>query len=193
MATSGARTVDAYLEELPAERRAVMREMVALIRRSLPAGYEEGVGYGMIDYVVPLSRFPGTYNGQPLCYAGLAAQKNHYSLYLMCACGDAEQARRLRDGFAREGKRLDMGKACIRFKSLDDISLDAVSRAVAFQTADQYVASYQTLRSARKPRPRSQIAADAAAKRAAAKQPAAKGGGAGRAAKRARKRARGES
>jgi hypothetical protein len=71
----------------------------------------------MITYEIPLTRYPETYNGQPLAYVALAAQKNKYSLYLTCAYMDEARAMRLRDAHARAGKKLDMGKSCVRFKS----------------------------------------------------------------------------
>ena len=87
--------------------------------------------WGMITYGVPLERFPDKYNGQPLCYIGLAAQKNHFALYLMGAYEDGSVDRALRDGFARAGKKLDMGKSCLRFKRLDELPLDVIGQAVA--------------------------------------------------------------
>ncbi len=109
MATSRATTVEGYLEELPPERRAVIAAVRQVVKRNLPKGYRETVTWGIISYEVPLATFPDTYNGQPLCYAALAAQKNHYALYLMCVRQDLEQERRLKEAFARAGKKLDMG------------------------------------------------------------------------------------
>lgn len=85
MVGSSARTIDEYLRSLPAERRAVVSAVRDVVRRNLPEGYSESMGYGMIVHSIPLARYPDTYNGQPLCYAARAAQKHHYSLYLTCA------------------------------------------------------------------------------------------------------------
>jgi hypothetical protein len=85
MASSKAATVDAYLAELPEDRRAVVSAVRDVVLRSLPAGYEESMAFGMIGYGVPLARYPDTYNGQPLSYAAIAAQKSYYALYLMGA------------------------------------------------------------------------------------------------------------
>ena len=85
MVSSAAATVEAYLAELPPERRAVVATVRALVNAHLPEGYVEGMHWGMIGWVIPLSRYPVTYNKQPLIYAALAAQKNNYALYLMCA------------------------------------------------------------------------------------------------------------
>ena len=130
MAKSGAVTVEDYLAELPDERRAALAKVRDAIRRNLPKGYEEGMGFGMISYTLPLAKYPDTYNGQPLCYAALAAQKSHCAVYLTGAYADPKVARALETGFAKAGKKLDMGKSCIRFKTADDLPLDVIGKAV---------------------------------------------------------------
>ena len=139
MAKSGAATVEAYLAELPEERRRALAKVRDVIRRILPEGYEEGVSFGMIGYTLPLSRYPDTYNGQPLCYAGLAAQKNHCAVYLTGAYADPKVEKAIREGFARAGKKLDMGKSCIRFRTAEDLPLDVIGRAVAAVPPDAFV------------------------------------------------------
>jgi hypothetical protein len=131
MTRTTATTVDGYLAELPADRRAVMRAARELVQRHLPDGYRETVAYGMIAYGIPLERFPNTYNGQPLGYVALAAQKNYYALYLMGAYMEPAVDEALRAGFAHAGKKLDMGKSCVRFRALDDLALDAIGAAIA--------------------------------------------------------------
>jgi hypothetical protein len=146
MVSSSAASVEAYLSSLPPERRAVVGAVRDVVVRNLPVGYRESMEYGMIAYAVPLERFPDTYNGQPLCYAGLAVQKNHYSLYLMCAYGSASEAKVLKDSFVAAGKKLDMGKSCVRFRSLDDLPLDAIGSFVARTPPEKYIAHYQSAR-----------------------------------------------
>ena len=124
-------TVKQYLDSLPDDRRAELERVRRVVRAKLPKGYVEGTDYGMICYSVPLSVYPDTYNKQPLCYAALASQKNHLSLYLMPVYGDKAQEKRLRDAFAAQSKKLDMGKSCIRFKRADDLDLDVVGEIVA--------------------------------------------------------------
>ena len=80
MAKSNATTVQDYLDDLPADRRAVIATVRDLILRYLPAGYRESMQDGMISYEIPLERYPNTYNRQPLSYIVLAAQKNHRCL-----------------------------------------------------------------------------------------------------------------
>jgi uncharacterized protein YdhG (YjbR/CyaY superfamily) len=143
---SRAATVDEYLAELPPERRAVVAELRALVRRHLPAGYVEAMAFGMIGYGIPLADYPNTYNGQPLSYVALAAQKRHYALYLMGLSPDGADEARLRDAFARAGKKLDLGKSCLRFASLDDLPLDAVGEAIASTPPAAFIARYEALR-----------------------------------------------
>ena len=146
MASSKAATVEDYLAELPEERRAVIAAVRKVIRRHIPKGYVEGMQYGMIGWTIPLERYPNTYNKQPLAYVSLAAQKNYYSLYLMCAYTDSKAEGALRAGFAKAGKKLDMGKCCVRFKSLDDLPLDVIGDAVASQSPDDMIATYEAAR-----------------------------------------------
>jgi len=80
VASSKAATVAQYLAALPADRRAEIEKVRDLVNAALPAGYREGVGYGMIGWVIPLEDYPGTYNKQPLAYAGLAAQRHRNGL-----------------------------------------------------------------------------------------------------------------
>ena len=143
MAKSNAATVEEYLAGLPEDRRAAIAEVRDVVLRNLPAGYEERMNWGMISYEVPLERFPKTYNGQPLGYAALASQKNYCALYLTAVYGDEAQEWRLREGFAAAGKKLDMGKSCIRFRTPDDLALDAVAHAVAATTPDQLIAIHE--------------------------------------------------
>ena len=147
MVQSSAKNVPDYIASLPAERAAVVAELRRLIREHLPPGYEERMGFGMLCYEVPLSRYPDTYNGQPLCYIGLAAQKNGYSLYLTgpYLYGD-EGARKFRAAWAKSGKKLDMGKSCVRFKRIEDLALDVVAENIASIPVDAYIHQYEAVR-----------------------------------------------
>ena len=111
MVSSAARTVDGYLRELPADRREAISAVRKVVQKHLPKGYEESMGFGMIMYSVPLSRLAETYNKQPLMYVALAAQKNYNAIYLMGVYSDAERTRRFKEGFAKAGKKLDIGKS----------------------------------------------------------------------------------
>jgi hypothetical protein len=139
-------TVADYVAGLPSDRRKAFSRVRAVIRKNLPKGYRESVGYGMICYGVPLSTYPDTYNGLPLCYAALAAQKNYFALYLMSVYGDAAQAKALKAAFAKAGKKLDMGKSCVRFKTLDDLPLDAIGRVIAATPVKTFIERYERVK-----------------------------------------------
>jgi hypothetical protein len=140
MVSSAAKTVDDYLAQLPPQRRAVVAAVRDHVNAHLPPGFVEGMGFGMIGWVVPLSRYPDTYNGQPQCYLALAAQKNAYSLYLMGCYASAAEDQALRAAYAKAGKKIDMGKSCLRFKSLDGLLLDAIGQLIAGTSVDAFVA-----------------------------------------------------
>ena len=150
MVMSKATTVPDYLAELPEERRRTISAVRAVVRKNLPKGYQESIGYGMICYTVPLSTCPDTYNGQPLCYAALAAQKNYCALYLMNVYGDAPTAKAFRDGFKKAGKKLDMGKSCVRFKTADDLPLDVIGRTIAATPMKAFIEMFERPRKSRK-------------------------------------------
>jgi hypothetical protein len=170
---SSARTISAYLASLPADRRAVIstvrdvaitrrsRERVRdVIRENLDEDYDEAIQYGMIGYNVPHRIYPPGYHvdpEQPLPFAALASQKNHMSLYLMgvyCGCAEGESgetadAKWFRQAWARTGKKLDMGKACVRFKRLDQIALEVVGEAIRRIPAKLYIERYEQVLAAR--------------------------------------------
>jgi hypothetical protein len=146
MVMSKAKTVAAYLKELQPDRRAVISKVRNVVRRNLPKGYEELMGYGMIMWSVPLKRLPDTYNGHPLCYVALAAQKNYNSLYLMCVYGDAALRKQFHDAYKKSGKKLDIGQSCIRFKSPDDLALDLIGNAIASTSVETYIMWYEKSR-----------------------------------------------
>lgn len=148
MVSSAASTVPQYLASLPPERRAVVAKVRAAVRRAMPKGYTETMAYGMIAWSVPLRVLPDTYNGQPLCYVALAAQKQYYALYLMGPYGDAALMAELKAGYRAAGLKLDMGKSCLRFKSLDGIALDVVERVIAAVPMATYIDAYRASRRA---------------------------------------------
>jgi hypothetical protein len=143
---SKASTVAEYLSGLSPEARADISKVRGVIRRNLPAGYKEAVQWGMICYSVPLSRYPDTYNGQPLCYAALAAQKNYHSLYLMNVYGTPAEEKAFKARYEASGKKLDMGKSCVRFHSADDLPLDIIGAVVAKTPVDEFISDYEKSR-----------------------------------------------
>ena len=146
MASSAARTVEQYLKELPAERREVVSTLREVIRKNLPKGYQETMNWGMISYEVPLDRFPKTYNGQPLMYAALAAQKNHYAIYLISMYQDGAPTGWFAEEFRKAGKKLDMGKSCVRFKRLEDLPLETIGKAIRGTSPEKLIEIYERSR-----------------------------------------------
>jgi hypothetical protein len=150
---SKAATVEQYLAQLPEDRRAAVSAVRDVIRKNLDKDYQETIQYGMIGYSVPHSVFPAGYHcdpRQPLPFAGLASQKNHMSLYMMglyigSADGESDTAdtRWFKEAWARSGKKLDMGKACVRFKKLEDVPLEVIGEAIRRIPARTYIARYE--------------------------------------------------
>ncbi len=161
---SKATSVDAYLKSLPEERRAVLTATLAAIRKGLDRRFAEGMGYGMVGWHVPHALYPDGYHCNPklpLPYAGLAAQKNHYALYLFWTYGDDGETKWIEDQWRARGKKLDMGKCCIRFKKLEDLPLDLLTQAFQRMPLDKFVAWYQGKLDPRTKRPVSNRAAAA--------------------------------
>ena len=154
MAYSNARTVEEYLGEMSPDRRDAIAAVRKVVLDHLPQGYEEMMLFGMIAYVIPLARYPVTYNRQPLEYAALASQKGHMSLYLMNVYGDPETERWFAGQYAASGKKLDMGKSCVRFKRLEDLPLDLIGQVIARTPVDAYIERYEAARRAPRQRPR---------------------------------------
>jgi hypothetical protein len=138
---SKAATVEAYLEELPPERRQSLLAVREVIRAHLDEEFEEGMLYGMIGFYVPHSVYPPGYHcdpTKPLGYIGLGAQKNYLSLYLMCVYGNDKFEQQFRQDWAKTGKKLDMGKSCVRFKTADDLPLEVIGKFAGKFTARQW-------------------------------------------------------
>jgi len=155
---SKATTVQEYLSSLPADRRDAIERVREVILANLDEDYEEGMAYGMIGYSVPHRIFPAGYHTDPrqgLMFAALASQKNFMSVYVMglytgCdGANESELVRWFRDAWAKSGKKkLDMGKACIRFKKVDDLPLDVLGEAIRRIPAKVYVENYVNARRA---------------------------------------------
>ena len=143
---SGANSVEAYLAALSRERRADLGAVRALILKNLDPSFEEGLQYGMIGYFVPHRVYPAGYHvdpKQPLPFLSLASQKQNMALYLMHLYPDAREDKRFRQAWAKAGKKLDMGKSCLRFRSLDDLALDVLADTLQRITAKAYVEQYE--------------------------------------------------
>jgi uncharacterized protein YdhG (YjbR/CyaY superfamily) len=149
---SDATTVADYLAALEPDRREAIETVRAEILANLPEGYEEAINWGMITYQVPLERFPDTYNGLPLMYAALASQKNHMAVYLTAVYADEGTREEFLSAYRATGKRLDMGKSCVRFKKLDDLPLELIGQTIAATAVDRFVTETESARKATKKR-----------------------------------------
>jgi hypothetical protein len=139
-------TPDEYIASLPPERREAVAAVRDVVRRNLRPGFEEGMSHGMIGWYVPLERFPETYNGEPLGLAALASQKNYVSLYLNNVYGDPETEEWFRTRYAAAGKKLNMGKSCVRFAKLEDVPLDVIGETIARTDVETYLERYAEAR-----------------------------------------------
>ena len=134
---------DPDLRSLDPERRKILSAVRNVVNDNLPEGYAEGIAYGIIAWHIPLATFSDTYNGQPLCCAALAAKKNYNTLHLMGAYGDSKQKAFLREEFEKRGKKFDMGQACLRFKTLDDLPLDVIGAVIQRMPAKTLIAMHE--------------------------------------------------
>jgi hypothetical protein len=145
-------TVAEYLAALPADRRTALGAVRKAINRNLPAGYKEGIQYGMIAWFVPLSTYPAGYGGNakaPLTFVCLASQKAYMTVHLgVCFYSQPALAAWFTAEYAKSGKKLDMGQGCLRFKALDDLAIDVVERLVARVPVAEHASSYQAKRDA---------------------------------------------
>jgi Domain of unknown function (DU1801) len=151
---SQATTVTAYLAELSPERRTVLQALLDVIRPRLDPAFAEGIQYGMIGWFIPHSLYPAGYHCDPklpLPFAGLASQKNYMALYMGCLYNDGSELARFQAQWRATGKKLDMGKSCIRFKKLADLPLDVIAEVFGRITAERFIADYELGRQGMKP------------------------------------------
>jgi Domain of unknown function (DU1801) len=145
-----ASTVAEYLATLPADRQAALNSVRKTINENLPHGYEEGVQFGMISWYVPLSLYPAGYGENPkvpLPLVALASQKSGMVLHFLCFYGHPTLSTWFTTEYKKSGKKLDMGKGCVRFKKLDDLALDVVGRTIARVPVEEHIANYRAARS----------------------------------------------
>ena len=135
-----------WFDALAVDARAVVRPVFDRVASAMPAGYSLGMHFGMPGWVVPLSRFPDTYNGKPLSYVSLTAGARYHSLYLMGLYSDPDADSAFRAAWRAGGRRLDMGKSCLRFRRLDDVDLDLVHGAVASMPVDRFIEVYERVK-----------------------------------------------
>lgn len=154
---SKAKTVSEYLASLPADRRGAIEAVRKVILANLDKDFEEGMSYGAIGYYVPHRVYAAGYHCDPklpLPFAGLGSQKNYMTLGMMCHYYTSSEDKWFRAAWLKTGRKLDMGKCCVRFKRLEDVALDVVGEAIRRMSAKQFVEQYErVLKTAGKGRP----------------------------------------
>lgn len=144
---SEAKTVIEYLSSVPEERIVPMEKLYKAIKKNLPKGFAEGMGYGMMGWDVPHSLYPVGYHcdpKQPLPFMGLASQKNFIAVYHMGIYSDPELLKWFTDEYPKHCKRkLDMGKSCMRFKYMDDIPYSLIGELATKMTPQAWIAMYE--------------------------------------------------
>lgn len=146
MVSSRAKTVNQYIDELPVERKEIIKKLRSSIRKNLPSGYKEVMEFGMICYVIPLEKYPNTYNKKPLVYCALASQKQYVSLYLSCVYVDKKTRIEFEQSYQKSGKKLNAGASCIRFKTMQEIPFEVVNKAIRKFNVKQFIDIYEKSR-----------------------------------------------
>ncbi len=139
--------IQSWLEQAPPERADTLLHLFTVIRRNMPAGFAEVVSGNLLSWVVPLEVCPQTYNGQALMYAGLAAQKQYCSVYLMSIYLSDNSREQFQRAWRDYGGRVDMGKSCLHIRKLADAPLDLIAEAVAAYEPAEFAARVQAIQS----------------------------------------------
>lgn len=144
---SKAATPDEYIKEIPVERQAAFKKLRAVIKKNLPKGYKEGMGYGMMGWDVPHSIYPAGYHcnpKDPLPFMGIASQKNFIAVYHMGVYADPKLLKWFQEAHAKASpKKIDMGKSCIRYKKPEDIPFDLIGELASKITPAEWIATYE--------------------------------------------------
>ncbi len=143
---SKAKTVKEYLNELPEERKKSISLVRKIILKNLPKGYKETMQYGMIGYVVPLKHYPKGYLNDektPLPYVSLASQKNHMAVYLSNIYADKKLSKWFTTEYKKSGKKMDVGKSCVRFRKLENLPVELIGKAVKKTSMKKFIEMYE--------------------------------------------------
>ena len=141
-------TVQSYLDAVEGDRGIAFRAVFDVVQKAMPAGYELSDYRGAPNWVVPLSTYPTTYNTQPLAYTAMMAHKSYLSLYLNCLYADSDEERAFRDAWAKTGLKLDLGKSCLRFRTLGDLDLGIIGDTIASVPVERFIEFYEASRRA---------------------------------------------
>ena len=144
---SKAATVDEYIAGLPEDRQKALTQLRKVIKKKLPKGFQECMSYGMIGYVVPHSKYPEGYHCDPklpLPFINIASQKNFIAVYHMGMYNNPALLKWFAEAQAKlTGKKVDMGKSCMRYKKPEDIPVDLIGELASKITPDEWIALYE--------------------------------------------------
>lgn len=145
---STATTVDQYIAELPEERKKAIIELRDVIKKNIPKGFREGMGYGMPGFSVPHEIYPAGYHCNPklpLPFIGFASQKNFIAVYHMGIYADPTLLKWFIEEHAKASpKKLDMGKSCLRYKKPEDIPYKLIGELASKLTPLQWIEMYES-------------------------------------------------
>lgn len=144
---SNASTPDEYISEIPEDRQAALEKLRTTIKKNLPKGFKEVMSYGSIGFVVPHELYPSGYHCDPklpLPFMAIASQKNFIAVYHMGIYADPSLLKWFTESFAKaSSKKLDMGKACIRFKKPSDITFELIGELSSKISLKEWIAMYE--------------------------------------------------
>jgi len=146
---SDATTPAAYVASLPPDRQAVVKKLRATLRKHLPKGFEETVGYGMLAWVVPHRLFPPGYHvdpSLPLPFINLASQRQYVALYHLGLYDQALLAWLEAEWPRHTSARLDLGKCCLRLRDLEAIPYALIGELATKLTPKAWIDQYQAAR-----------------------------------------------
>lgn len=138
---------EAYIEQLPSERREPVARLLQTVRDNLPPGFVETISSGMIVFAVPHSIYPAGYHvkpEEPVPFIGIASQKQHVAFYHLGVYAMPDLLAWLEAEYPKHARtKLDMGKSCIRFRKMDDIPYDLIAELCRKITVEQYIKVYE--------------------------------------------------
>lgn len=145
---SAATTVDQYIDELPEERQAPVKKLRQVIKKNIPKGFTEGMGYGMIGFAVPHKLYPQGYHCDPklpLPFMSIGSQKNYIALHHMGLYADPKLLQWFTNAYAENvPTKLDMGKGCIRFKKPEQIPFELIGELATKMSTQQWIDTYES-------------------------------------------------
>ncbi len=144
---SKATTPVAYIAEMPADRQKGFKKLRQAIKKNIPKGFKEGMGYGMMGWSVPHSLYPPGYHcnpKDPLPFMGIASQKNFIAVYHMGIYANPKLLKWFTDAHVKASpKKLDMGKSCIRYKKTEDIPFNLIGELASKITPQEWIETYE--------------------------------------------------